>query len=67
MSWRQMTATACPVTGSPWNLVIFDSDGVLVDSGLLSNELLAEMMSELGHPMTTICAIRTVAPVVEAE
>jgi beta-phosphoglucomutase-like phosphatase (HAD superfamily) len=35
------------------DLVIFDCDGVLVDSEILSNALLAEMMTELGHPMTT--------------
>ncbi len=34
-------------------LVIFDCDGVLVDSELISNGLLAEMMTELGHAMTT--------------
>jgi HAD superfamily hydrolase (TIGR01509 family) len=34
-------------------LVIFDCDGVLVDSEVLSNGLLAEMMTELGHAMTT--------------
>jgi beta-phosphoglucomutase-like phosphatase (HAD superfamily) len=41
------------------DLMIFHCDGVLVDSELLSDGLLAEMMSELGHPMTTTCAIRT--------
>jgi hypothetical protein len=35
------------------DLVIFDCDGVLVDSEIHSNALLAEMMTELGHPMTT--------------
>ena len=34
-------------------LLIFDCDGVLVDSELLANEALAELMSALGHPMTT--------------
>src|SRR5262245_15073485 len=34
-------------------LLIFDCDGVLVDSELLANEALAELMSVLGHPMTT--------------
>jgi beta-phosphoglucomutase-like phosphatase (HAD superfamily) len=41
------------------DLMIFDCDGVLADSELLSNGLRAEMMSELGVPMTTTCAIRT--------
>lgn len=35
------------------DLVIFDCDGVLVNSEIHSNALLAEMMTELGHPMTT--------------
>jgi beta-phosphoglucomutase-like phosphatase (HAD superfamily) len=43
------------------DLMIFDCDGVLVDSELLSNGLLAEIMSELGYPMTTTCAIRTLS------
>jgi HAD superfamily hydrolase (TIGR01509 family) len=43
------------------DLVIFDCDGVLVDSELLSNGLLAEMMTELGHSMTADGAIRTFA------
>jgi len=39
-------------------LVIFDCDGVLVDSEILANELLAGMMTELGHPMTTADAVQ---------
>lgn len=42
-------------------LVIFDCDGVLVDSEVLSNGLLAEMMSELGHAMTTEEALQIFA------
>ena len=34
-------------------LLIFDCDGVLVDSELLANAALAKLMSDLGHPMTT--------------
>jgi HAD superfamily hydrolase (TIGR01509 family) len=34
-------------------LVIFDCDGVLVDSELVSNRVLAEAFTALGHPMTT--------------
>ena len=34
-------------------LVIFDCDGVLVDSELVSNRVLAEAFTDLGHPMTT--------------
>jgi len=40
-------------------LLIFDCDGVLVDSELLANEALAELMSALGHPMTTQQALQT--------
>ncbi len=34
------------------DLVIFDNDGVLVDSELLSNRVLAELLTESGHPTT---------------
>lgn len=36
----------------PFQLLIFDCDGVLVDSELLSNRVLAEMANELGLPLT---------------
>src|SRR5262249_4855462 len=39
-------------------LLIFDCDGVLVDSELLANEALAELMSALGRPMTTQQALQ---------
>ncbi|MEV8604718.1 HAD family hydrolase [Streptomyces griseoviridis] len=35
-----------------YDLVIFDNDGVLVDSEPLSNRLLADYLTELGHPTT---------------
>ncbi|MFJ8336601.1 HAD family hydrolase [Streptomyces sp. NPDC094437] len=35
-----------------YELVIFDNDGVLVDSEPLSNRLLAGYLTELGHPTT---------------
>ncbi|MCP3822138.1 HAD family hydrolase [Streptomyces sp. A3M-1-3] len=35
-----------------YDLVIFDNDGVLVDSEPISNALLAGYLSELGHPTT---------------
>ncbi|MGW4893042.1 HAD family hydrolase [Kitasatospora sp. NPDC004240] len=35
-----------------YELVIFDNDGVLVDSEPLSNRLLAEYLTELGYPTT---------------
>jgi HAD superfamily hydrolase (TIGR01509 family) len=42
-------------------LLIFDCDGVLVDSELLANEALADLMSALGHPMTARQAIESFA------
>ncbi|MFF4582831.1 HAD family hydrolase [Streptomyces sp. NPDC001389] len=35
-----------------YQLVIFDNDGVLVDSEPLANTVLAEYLTELGHPTT---------------
>jgi HAD superfamily hydrolase (TIGR01509 family) len=35
-----------------WDLVVFDNDGVLVDSELLANAALAELLTGLGHPTT---------------
>ncbi|MFG2500236.1 HAD family hydrolase [Streptomyces sp. NPDC048441] len=35
-----------------YDLVIFDNDGVLVDSEPLSNSILAGYLTELGHPTT---------------
>jgi HAD superfamily hydrolase (TIGR01509 family) len=40
-------------------LVIFDCDGVLVDSELLSNRVLAQMLSEIGLPMSLEDTIAT--------
>jgi HAD superfamily hydrolase (TIGR01509 family) len=37
---------------APFKLVIFDCDGVLVDSEPISNRVLAEMLTEEGLPMT---------------
>ncbi|MFE1954527.1 HAD family hydrolase [Streptomyces sp. NPDC059524] len=41
-----------------YELVIFDNDGVLVDSEVLSNTLLAGYLTELGHPTTLEESIR---------
>lgn len=35
-----------------WDLVIFDNDGVLVDSERLANQVLAELLTELWRPTT---------------
>ncbi|WP_274561227.1 HAD family hydrolase [Streptomyces spiramyceticus] len=35
-----------------YDLIIFDNDGVLVDSEAISNSILAGYLSELGHPTT---------------
>ncbi|HEY0112297.1 MAG TPA: HAD family phosphatase [Allosphingosinicella sp.] len=37
--------------------IIFDFDGVIVDSEILSNAVLAEALTELGHPTSTEGAI----------
>lgn len=37
--------------------IIFDFDGVVVDSEILSNALLAEALTELGHPTTVEQAV----------
>jgi HAD superfamily hydrolase (TIGR01509 family) len=36
----------------PFDAVLFDCDGVLVDSELITNRVLAQMMGELGWPLT---------------
>ncbi|MYS21593.1 MULTISPECIES: HAD family hydrolase [unclassified Streptomyces] len=41
-----------------YELVIFDNDGVLVDSEPLSNRILADYLTELGHPTTYEDSIR---------
>jgi HAD superfamily hydrolase (TIGR01509 family) len=41
-----------------YDLVIFDNDGVLVDSEPISNRLLADYLTELGHPTTYEDSIR---------
>jgi len=42
-------------------LIIFDCDGVLVDSEIIAHELLAQMMTDLGHPITTPEAVQKFA------
>lgn len=41
-----------------YDLVIFDNDGVLVDSEPLANSILAGYLTELGHPTTPEEALR---------
>ncbi|MFF5159968.1 HAD family hydrolase [Streptomyces sp. NPDC000348] len=41
-----------------YDLVIFDNDGVLVDSEPISNRLLAAFLTELGHPTSYEDSIR---------
>lgn len=40
-------------------LLIFDCDGVLVDSEKIANEVLAETLTALGRPMTAADSVRT--------
>jgi HAD superfamily hydrolase (TIGR01509 family) len=47
----------CLLTTS-WDLIIFDCDGVLVDSEPIANRLFASMLGEIGLPMTTEEALR---------
>jgi HAD superfamily hydrolase (TIGR01509 family) len=42
----------------PYQLVIFDNDGVLVDSEPISNRLLAAYLTELGYPTTFEDSVR---------
>ncbi|MER5716988.1 HAD family hydrolase [Streptomyces sp. NPDC002132] len=42
----------------PYDLVIFDNDGVLVDSEPISNRLLAAYLTELGHPTSYEDSVR---------
>lgn len=46
---------------SKWKLVIFDCDGVLVDSEPISCGVCAEMATELGHPMSAQEGLQTFA------
>lgn len=39
--------------------IIYDFDGVIGDSEVLANEVLAGMVSELGHPTTLQDSYRT--------
>ncbi|WP_329135125.1 HAD family hydrolase [Streptomyces sp. NBC_01476] len=41
-----------------YELVIFDNDGVLVDSEPISNQILADYLTELGHPTTYDDSVR---------
>ncbi|MFF8271358.1 HAD family hydrolase [Streptomyces sp. NPDC016562] len=41
-----------------YDLVIFDNDGVLVDSEPLANSILAAYLTELGHPTTSEESLR---------
>ena len=38
--------------GSAYDLIIFDCDGVLVDSEILSAKVLLQELAEIGIPMT---------------
>lgn len=42
----------------PFDAVLFDCDGVLVDSELITNRVLAEMLGELGWPVTPAESMR---------
>lgn len=44
---------------SPFDLIIFDYDGVIADSELLNNAIMAELLSEIGLPTTLDDALAT--------
>jgi len=46
------------VQALPVGLVIFDNDGVVVDSELLANRVLSDLLTEHGHPTTVQESIR---------
>lgn len=57
---KRFTTIACvPVLRPPVDLVIFDCDGVLVDSEPLSNAVLAEALTRAGLPTTPEQAVAT--------
>lgn len=45
--------------GTGWELVIFDCDGVLVDSEPIANRVFSEMLGEVGLPMDYDETVRT--------
>ena len=51
---RRVDVSPTSSTADPpaWSLVIFDNDGVLVDSEVLANRVLAEVLTGYGHPTT---------------
>jgi HAD superfamily hydrolase (TIGR01509 family) len=49
---RSGTGSVDRVSGSPWKLVIFDNDGVVVDSEPLAEEAMSGALDAAGHPMT---------------
>ncbi len=46
---------------SKWKLIIFDGDGVLVDSESISCGVVAQMSTEMGHPMSAKEGLETFA------
>ncbi|MFZ6876208.1 HAD family hydrolase [Undibacterium sp. Di27W] len=44
-------STLYPPMNSPYQLIIFDCDGVLVDSERITNEVFVKMLNELGLPL----------------
>ncbi len=45
--------------GTGWDLVIFDCDGVLVDSEPIANRVFSELLGEVGLPMSYEETVRT--------
>jgi len=47
------------MTAHPKSLIVFDFDGVVADSEVLANTVLAELVTELGMPMTLEQSMQT--------
>lgn len=47
------------MTARPKSLIVFDFDGVVADSEMLANTVLAELVTELGMPMTLEQSMQT--------
>jgi beta-phosphoglucomutase-like phosphatase (HAD superfamily) len=56
---RQLSSQLNSPSSSKHRAIIFDFDGVLADSEVLSNTVIADVVTELGVPTTVEDAYRT--------
>jgi len=72
--FMNLTSAARPMTDFPFDAVLFDCDGVLVDSEPITSHVLAQMLNELGWDITheetmrifTGKAVKDELPMIEA-